>query len=103
MKTHVEFRFDLFPAYPGEQEEINPGICGRRPAEFQSAGLIQHGISTHEPFAENRGWIVPVENECFPLWMCHYQEYPDGFLCFVRKAISTIVISVQIRRAHSRR
>lgn len=85
MKTHVEFRSDLFPAYPGEEEEINPGIWGRRLAEHLSAGLKQHGIPTREPFAEDWGWVVPIENESFPLWLgcANYPEYPDGFLCFV--------------------
>ncbi len=85
MKTHVEFRSDLFPAYPGEEEEINPGIWGKRLAEFLSAGLKRHGISAREPIAEDWGWMVPIENESFPLWLgcANYEERSDGFLCFV--------------------
>jgi len=33
MKTHVEFRSSAFPAYENEEEEINPGLWGRRLAE----------------------------------------------------------------------
>ncbi len=30
MKTQVEFRSTKFPPYEGEEEEINPGLWGRR-------------------------------------------------------------------------
>lgn len=85
MKTHVEFRSDKFPAYPGEDEEVNPGIWGKRLAEFISVGLKSRGITAKEPGAEDWGWMVEIENESFPLWIgcANYEEYPDGFLCFV--------------------
>jgi hypothetical protein len=38
MKTHVEFVSNAFPAYPGEEDEINPGIWGKRLAEFIHEG-----------------------------------------------------------------
>jgi hypothetical protein len=86
MKTHVEFRSDRFPPCPEEDEEVNPGIWGKRLAEFLAAGLKSHGIATREPFAEDWGWMVPIDNDAFPLWIgcANYAEYPDdGFLCFV--------------------
>ena len=30
MKTHLEFTSTAFPAYPGEDKDINPGIFGKR-------------------------------------------------------------------------
>jgi hypothetical protein len=85
MKTHVEFRSDRFPAYEGEDQEVNPGIWGKRLAEFISAGLKSRGIAASEPSADDWGWMVGIENESFPLWIgcANYEEYPDGFLCFV--------------------
>lgn len=50
MRTQVEFRSSLFPAYPGEEEEINPGIWGRRLPEFLQEKLPAHGIETGGPF-----------------------------------------------------
>ena len=35
MKTQVEFRSAKFPPYEGEEEEINPGLWGRRLTELQ--------------------------------------------------------------------
>jgi hypothetical protein len=85
VKTHVEFRSDRFPPYPGEENEVNPGIWGKRLAEFLSAGLKGFGIASREPLVEAWGWMVPIENDAFPLWIgcANYAEYPDGFLCFV--------------------
>ncbi|HMO79991.1 MAG TPA: hypothetical protein PKD24_04300 [Pyrinomonadaceae bacterium] len=64
---------------------MNPGIWGKRLAEFISAGLRSRGIAAREPGAEDWGWMVEIENEAFPLWIgcANYEEYPDGFLCFV--------------------
>lgn len=86
MKTYVEFRSDRFPPYPEEDELVNPGIYGKRLAEFLSAGLRSHGIATGEPFTEDWGWIVPIENKAYSLWIgcANYAEYDDGFLCFVQ-------------------
>jgi len=43
------------------------------------------GFETGESIAEDWGWCFGVANEGFNLWIgCgRYQEYPDGFLCFI--------------------
>jgi hypothetical protein len=83
--TYVEFRSDRFTPYEGEQERINPDLWGKRLAEFLCAKLLAEGVQTDEPFSEDWGWRIDVVNEDTPLWIgCgHYQEYPDGFLCFI--------------------
>jgi hypothetical protein len=85
VQTHVEFRSDRFPAYEGEEEQVNPGLWGKRLAEFLRDNLRREGFQAGEPIAEDWGWVVPVANEPFALWIgcANYQEYPDGFLCFI--------------------
>jgi hypothetical protein len=85
MKTYVEFQSDAFPAYDGEQDEVNPGIFGKRLAEFLSGGLTQKGFQLGEPVAEDWGWMIPLDNEPFKMWIgCgNYEEHPNGFLCFI--------------------
>ena len=86
MKTHVEFRSDAFPPYDGEENEINPGRYGKRVADFLVGGLKEKGIHTLDPLPEDWGWVIPVKNDGFNLWIgCgNYDEYPDdGFLCFI--------------------
>jgi uncharacterized repeat protein (TIGR04138 family) len=85
MKTYVEFRSDAFPPYDGEDAEINPGRYGKRVAEFLVGGLAEKGFEPLEPVAEDWGWVVPVKNDGFNLSIgCgNYEEYPDGFLCFI--------------------
>jgi hypothetical protein len=86
MLTCVEFCSDIFPPYDGEEEEINPGLWGKRLAEFLRNGLRGEGFVTKELIAEDWGWVVPIVNAEFPIWIgCgRYQEYPDGFLCFIQ-------------------
>jgi hypothetical protein len=85
MKTHVEFRSDEFPPYEGEADEINPGRYGKRVAEFLVRGLREKGFEPLQPVAEDWGWIVPIKNDGFKLWIgCgNLDEYLDGFLCFI--------------------
>ena len=85
MRTHVEFRSDAFPAQPGEEEQINPGRWGKALADYLRAALNSHGLLGGEPYAEDWGWAVPLDNDEFPLWIgCgNYEEYSDGFLCFI--------------------
>ena len=53
VQTHVEFRSDRFPAYDGEEEQINPGLWGKRLAEFLRDNLRTEGFETEEPIAED--------------------------------------------------
>lgn len=58
MRTQVEFRSNLFPPYPGEDDEIIPGRWGKRLAEFVHSGLKNRGFDVIEPGAEDWGWMV---------------------------------------------
>ena len=85
MLTYVEFKSPAFPPYDGESEEINPGRFGKRLAEYLSAELGRRGEQVGEHFTEDWGWVVPIENAGFALWIGvgNYDDYPDGFLCFI--------------------
>jgi hypothetical protein len=83
--THVEFRSNRFPALEGEEKLINPDLWGKQLADFLRDGLRTEGFETTEPIAEDWGWRLNVINDTFALWIgCgHYQEYDDGYLCFI--------------------
>jgi hypothetical protein len=85
MKTYVEFRSNDFPPYADEEDEINPRRFGRRLAEFLVNGLKDSDFEPQPPIAEDWGWVVPIKNAGFNLWIgCgNYDAYPDGFLCFI--------------------
>jgi trehalose-6-phosphatase len=84
MKTQVEFRSSKFPPYEGEQEQINPGLWGKRLAEYFVRKLSEKGIKTEEIIAEDWGWYIPVQNEGFRLAICcgHQDGDDDEFVCF---------------------
>jgi hypothetical protein len=92
MLTHVEFRSGRFPVSENEEERTNPGIFGKALAEFLGDSLRREGFDIQEPFPEDWGWVIPVANEKFRLWIgCgNYQEYPDGFLCFIEPHTSFV-------------
>jgi hypothetical protein len=92
MRTHVEFRSDAFPAQPGEDDQVNPGRWGKSLADYLRAEFTARGFSGGDPYAEDWGWGVPIDNEGFPLWIgCgNYDEYPDGFLCFIEPSTPVI-------------
>lgn len=85
MRTHVEFVSTHFPAYPGEDEQVNPDRFGKRLAEFFAAELPKHGFVVASVGAEDWGWMVELENPAFSLWVeCgNYDEKPNAFLCFI--------------------
>jgi len=67
MKTHVTFRSNKFHPYDGEQEEIDPGVWGKRLAEYLKKNLPHHGVKVTGIGPEDWGWMVELENEQFPL------------------------------------
>lgn len=107
MKTQVEFRSSKFPPYLDEEEQINPGLWGRRLAEYLVEGLAKKGVETEEFLAEDWGYYIPVQNEGFRLGICcgHQQGDDDELLCFtdpgkpsVRKFFKKIDATSQLTR-----
>jgi hypothetical protein len=90
--THVEFRSNDFPPFEDEDYEVNAGRYGKRLAQFLSRGLNARGIQAQEPIAEDWGWVIPIRNDQFRLWIgCgNYFEYEDGFLCFISPHTTTV-------------
>ena len=85
-RTHVEFVSNAFPSYPGEEEEINPGIWGKRLAEYLCSQLPNFGVIPMQPYAEDWGWEIPIQNETFKMFIgCGNQQEPgtNRFLCFI--------------------
>jgi len=86
MRTHLEFISDAFPAYPGEEEKINPGIWGKRLAEFLVSKLPEYRITPRQFYSEDWGWEIPIENQTFPMFIgCGNQleEKGNQFLVFI--------------------
>jgi hypothetical protein len=101
----LNFRSSKFPPYEGEEEQINPGLWGKRLAEYLVQKLAERGIATDEIIAEDWGWYVPVPNDRFRLALCCGHQYGDDdqFLCFtdpstpiVRKLFRKIDATAQL-------
>ena len=107
MKTQVEFRSSKFPACEGEEEQINPGLWGKRLADYLVEKLAGKGIQTEKVVAEDWGYYIPVKNEGFRLAVCcgHQNGDDDQFLCFtdpgtpiVKKLFKKIDATPQLTR-----
>ena len=107
MKTQVEFRSSKFPPYEGEQEQINPGLWGKRLAQYLVERLAEKGINSDGMIAEDWGWYVPIQNEGFRLALCcgHQDGDDDEFLVFtdpstpvVKKLFKRIDATAQLTR-----
>lgn len=83
MKTQFEFRSDKFPPYDGEEDQLNPGIWGRRLAEYLVEKLSEANIETAEMMAQDWGWYIPIGNERLGWrFVAAIQDADDGFSCF---------------------
>jgi len=84
LKTYVDFRSDKFPPYEGEEEDINPGLWGKRLAEYFVENLPSHGFETEEVVTEDWGYFIPIVNPEFRLAICcgHQSGDDNEFLCF---------------------
>ena len=107
MKTQVEFRSSKFPPYEGEEEELNPGLWGKRLAEYLVQKLAEKGFKTEQIIPEDWGWYVPIQNEGFSLAICcgHQNGDEDEFLCstdpstpVVKKFFKKIDATAQLTR-----
>jgi len=80
----VEFRSSKFPPYNGEEEEVNPGLWGKRLAEYLVQKLSERGIGAERIIGEDWGYYLPIPNEGFRLALCCGHQYGenDVFLCF---------------------
>ncbi len=88
MRTHVEFRSDKFPSYEEDVEGDNwsAGVYGKRLADYLVEKLPQHGIEVARHLAEDWGWYIEIKHDdrfTLSIGCAHYQEYNNGFLCFV--------------------
>lgn len=107
MKTFAEFRSTKFPPYDGEDEQVNPGLWGRRLAEYFVENLPSHGLSVGEPIAEDWGWYVPVQVNGTRLALCCGHQYgeDDTFICFTepnqpvsRKLFRKVDVTAELTR-----
>jgi hypothetical protein len=90
-----------------EEEQINPGLWGKRLTEYLVQELRRHGIETEEMAIEDWGCYLPIHNDDFRLALCcgHQNGDDDQFLVFtypstpkVKKLFRTVDATPQLTR-----
>jgi hypothetical protein len=111
VKTQVEFRSTKFPAYPDEEMQLNPGIWGKRLAEYLADHLASTGIAVEQPLPEDWGWYLPVSIDGVRLALCcgHQDGDADQFVVFtdpatpsIRRGFKKVDVTSQLERLTTR-
>jgi hypothetical protein len=88
MRSNLEFRWSELS--DAGSDEAAPRA--QEVAQLLADELPRHGFDVSYVSEEDWGWRVTVANQAFPLWIgCgHYEEYDDGFLCFIEPRTSSV-------------
>ena len=63
------FRSTLFVAEPGEDEETNPRMFGRQPANWIAQKLRSIGYIVEDAYGDDWGWCVMCQRQPFHLFV----------------------------------
>ncbi|TYA84424.1 hypothetical protein [Seonamhaeicola marinus] len=69
METEIYIKSELFPAYPGEEEEINPGRFGKRLAEFIKELLIKENIEVADLYSTDYSYELRLDQFKFSVYI----------------------------------
>ena len=63
MTRYIHFYSERFKPDPGEDEEVNPGIYGKKLATWITDELPESGIKTNRTYPEDWGWEIDVSTD----------------------------------------
>lgn len=80
----LEFESSAFAIEASEDAHTNPGVCGKRLAEWLSQQLRGRGLGIGEVVAEDFGWCIPVESKPHRLYVAcsNAEEEPNHWRVF---------------------
>jgi hypothetical protein len=81
----LQFESTAFTAVPGEDEQTNPGICGKELAHWVGDQLRAQGLQVDDVIAEDFGWCVPVRTNSYRLMVAcaNVSDKEDHWQVFV--------------------
>lgn len=59
----------IFPTYPNEEDDINPGRFGKRLAEFVKKTLESEGIQVADLYATDYAYELRIDEFSFPVFI----------------------------------
>ncbi len=63
MTRYIHFYSERFKPDPGEDDEVNPGIYGKKLAAWLIDNLPKNGIKTNRMYPEDWGWEIDISKE----------------------------------------
>lgn len=69
METELYIKSELFPSYPGEEDDINPGRFGKRLAEFTKSLLIEESIDVSDLYSTDYSYELRLDQFKFSVYI----------------------------------
>jgi hypothetical protein len=69
MQNQITIRSKLFPTYPKEEDEINPGRFGKRLAEHIKLILSENGITVSSIYPTDSSYELRIDQFPFPVYI----------------------------------
>ncbi|WP_435263302.1 hypothetical protein [Tenacibaculum sp. nBUS_03] len=69
MKTDIQIKTDLFPAYLDEENEINPGRFGKKLAEFIKKNLEENGVQVADLYPTDYAYEIRLDQFKFSVYI----------------------------------
>ena len=69
METEIYIKSELFPAYSGEEDDINPGRFGKRLAEFTKSLLIKENIEVADIYSTDYSYELRLDQFQFSVYI----------------------------------
>ncbi len=69
METELYIKSELFPSYPGEENDINPGRFGKRLAEFTKSLLIEKKIDVADLYSTDYSYELRLDQFKFSVYI----------------------------------
>ena len=69
MINEITIQSELFPAYPGEGDQINTGRFGKKLAEFVQQILVESGIQVADIYPADCGYELRLDQFSFAVYI----------------------------------
>ena len=69
METEIYIKSELFPPYPGEEDDINPGRFGKKLAEFTKSLLLKENIEVADLYSTDYSYELRLDQYKFNVYI----------------------------------
>ncbi|MFK7972518.1 MAG: hypothetical protein AB8F95_19260 [Bacteroidia bacterium] len=85
MNTEIAIKSDLFPSYPNEEDDINPGVFGKRLAEYVKQALEKNGVAVADLYTTDHSYELRLDQFDFTVYiqLRNEESEENRFILFI--------------------